>query len=82
MKHVPNSQFVGKKLRAINPCLMTNEFGRLTNKAALIVGKEYTINQHIYGLQGRTEFVIKSETDDKHYFPTENVPDYFRLVRA
>ena len=64
---------IGKKLEAINPCVM-----RSTGEEALIVGKEYEIIDITIGEENTECIVIIDEQNDEHEFPIEELSKWFK----
>ena len=63
---------IGKKLEAINPCVMKRD-----GIESLIVGKEYEIIDLIVDDEDDC-IVIIDEQKDRHYFPIEELSKWFK----
>jgi hypothetical protein len=63
---------IGKKLEAIDPCVM-----RSTGEETLIVGKEYEIIDLTIGEENNECIVIIDEENDEHEFPIEELSKWF-----
>lgn len=63
---------IGKKLEAIDPCVM-----RSTGEEALIVGKEYEIIDLTISEDDDESIVIIDEQNEEHLFPIEELSKWF-----
>lgn len=64
---------IGKKLEAIDPCVM-----RSTGIESLIVGKEYEIIDFTIGEEDDDCIVIIDEENEEHLFPIEELSKWFK----
>ena len=63
---------IGKKLEAINPCIMGS-----TDEETLIVGKEYEIIDLTIGEEDDECIVIIDEQNEEHLFPVNELSKWF-----
>lgn len=64
---------IGKKLEAIDPCVM-----RSTGIKSLIVGKEYEIIDFTIGEEDDDCIVVIDEENEEHLFPIEELSKWFK----